>query len=204
MKICERIKKCAEELFRIYGIRSVTMDEIAAKLGVSKKTIYQCFSDKGELVDEVTKEILENNKKMAAHSREEAGNAVEEMFLTKRAIHSFLLDLNPSVLFDLERGYPASFKRVQDFKDDFMYKVIAENIRWGKQEGLYREEIDEDVYAKLRMEMVYLPFNEKLFPRSGYSILNVQNISLEFFIHSLVTSKGKKLIENYSSKEKDN
>ncbi|HRN72282.1 MAG TPA: TetR/AcrR family transcriptional regulator [Ginsengibacter sp.] len=201
MEIRDRIKKCAEELFRVYGIRSVTMDEIALKLGVSKKTIYQSFNDKGELVDEVTRDILENNIKLAIASHEQARDAVEELFLAIRAIHTFLTDLNPSVLFDMQRGYPKTFKRFHDFRFGFLYKMIVDNMRWGKKEGLYREEINEDIYARLRIEMVSMAFNEQLFPRSGYALLEIQKQSLSMYMHSLVTPKGKKLIEKYAAKE---
>ncbi|HRP18835.1 MAG TPA: TetR/AcrR family transcriptional regulator [Ginsengibacter sp.] len=201
MEIRDRIKKCAEELFRVYGIRSVTMDEIALKLGVSKKTIYQSFNDKGELVDEVTRDILENNIKLAIASHEQARDAVEELFLAIRAIHTFLTDLNPSVLFDMQRGSPKTFKRFHDFRFGFLYKMIVDNMRWGKKEGLYREEINEDIYARLRIEMVSMAFNEQLFPRSGYALLEIQKQSLSMYMHSLVTPKGKKLIEKYAAKE---
>lgn len=185
----------------MYGIRSVTMDEIALKLGVSKKTIYQSFNDKGELVDGVTRDILENNMKLAITCHEQARDAVEELFLAIRAIHTFLTDLNPSVLFDLQRGYPRTFKRFHDFRFGFLYKMIVDNLRWGKKEGLYREEVNEDIYARLRIEMVSMAFNEQLFPRSGYALLEIQKQSLSMYMHSLVTTKGKKLIEKYAAKE---
>ena len=88
MELRERIKQKADELYRRYGVKSVTMDEIASQLGVSKKTIYQCFSDKNDLVDEVIADILNFNKNLCLTSRENAQNAIHEVFLAMESLES--------------------------------------------------------------------------------------------------------------------
>lgn len=204
MEMNERIKRKAEELFRIYGIRSVTMDEISLQLGISKKTLYQSFDDKSELVDEVTKDMLQASREMAVISMEKARDAVEEIFLAKESLNTFLSNMIPSILFDLERGYPKSYQRFQDFKYNFLYDLIVKNIEWGQQEGLYREEVNADVYSRLRLEMVSIPFDERIFPKTKYTLLSLQHQLLEFYVHSLVTAKGKKLLDKYSQEKREN
>lgn len=201
MEIKERIREKAEELFRVYGIRSVTMDEIANHLGVSKKTIYQSFSDKSGLVDEVTRETLEKSRKNCEYCKKEAKDAVHEIVLTIGTLKEIMDQMNPSVLFDLERGYPGSYKRFLDFMYDYLYDVIVENLQWGKEEGLFREDINESVYAKVRLGTIPIPFNEKMFPKSKYVLFEVKQEIHKMFLYSVVSAKGQKLIEKYFKEE---
>lgn len=198
MEIRERIQQKAEELFRIYGIRSVTMDEIANQLGVSKKTIYQSFSDKNELVDAVISEMLEKNKGNCDSCRTKATNAVQEVFFAIQIMREIMANMNPSILFDLERGYPGAMKKFVLFKYDFLYGIIMQNVRWGREDGLYRIDFNEEIFAKARVEMISLPFNEQLFPKSRLTLFEVQKELMEFFLHAIATPKGLKLLEKYN------
>ena len=84
MSIKERIQQKAGELFRRYGIRSVTMDEIATQLGISKKTIYQFYSDKDALVKDIFTGITDENKKKCSYFKDISENAIHEQFLASR------------------------------------------------------------------------------------------------------------------------
>ncbi len=197
MEIKERIKQKADELYRRYGVKSVTMDEIASQLGVSKKTIYQSFDDKNELVDEVFVEMLDYNKSCCQDCRKHAQNAVHEIFLAIDSLQEIIGNMNPSILFDIERGHPNTFKKFAEFKYHFLFEIIKKNIERGIEEELYRLDLNADIIAKVRLEMMMLPFNEELFPKSQYSIAQLQQDLLEFFLFGMVTSKGHKLITKY-------
>ncbi len=201
MEIKDRVREKAKELFHIYGIRSVTMDEIANQLGVSKKTIYQSFSDKSELVDEITVDMLDCNKQSCVCCRQEAKDAVHEILLAIDAVKAITDQMNPSLLFDLERGYPNSYKRFLNFMQDYLFGIIVDNLKWGKKDGLFREDINEEIYARARLEMIPFPFNERIFPKSKYTLAKVMETLHELYLYSIVTPKGLKLIEKYS-KEK--
>lgn len=177
------------------------MDEIALQLGVSKKTIYQSFSDKSELVDEVTKVMLDSNRETCLNSRTGATDAVHEVFLALESIQEITGNLNPGILFDLQRGYPKTFERFQNFKDDFLYDIIIENLDWGKKDGFFREDVDNEVFAKMRLEMINIPFNEHLFPKTKFTLSYLQAQSLHFFLYAIVTPKGYKLIEKYNNQK---
>ena len=107
MDIKSRIGKKADELFRRYGVKSITMDEISEQLGISKKTIYQSFSDKNELVDKVVMDMLHKNQCSCEVRTKKAENAVQEVFLNMENVQSMYADLNPSFVHDIERGHPA-------------------------------------------------------------------------------------------------
>lgn len=194
----ERIRKKAEELFSMYGVRSVTMDEISMQMGISKKTLYQSFNDKSDLVDEVVKDMLKNNTVSCRECQSSAENAVDELFKAMQVVEQIMENMNPAILFDLERGYPKSFKRFHDFKYEFLYGMVVKNLRWGKEDGLYRNDVNEEIFARARLEMITVAFNEQIFPKSKFSLEQIQKELMELFLYSVVTKKGYKLIEKYS------
>lgn len=203
MNIKDRIKQKAEELYRRYGIKSVTMDEIASQLGVSKKTIYQSFDDKNQLVDAVVVEMLDYNKLCCSSSRAQAKNAVQEAYLGLESLQEMLDNMNPSILFDIERGHPQTFKKFIEYKCNFLFELIKNNIERGQEEGLYREDVDADLISKVRLEIIMLPFNEDLFPKHKYSLTAVQQKLIEYFLYAMATPKGYRLITKYQKERSD-
>lgn len=197
MELKERIKEKVVELFKLYGIRSVTMDEISAQLGISKKTLYQSFKDKSDLVDEVVKDILSENVSLCNSCKDAAEDAIDESLKTLEVMGKILAGMNPSVLFDLERGYPKIYKRFEKYRSQFLYNLLLDNIRRGKADGLYRQDIEDEVYAKARLEMIILPFNELVFPKNKFTMIGLHRSLTELFLRSMVTPKGLKLFEKY-------
>ena len=197
MELKNRIKEKADELFRRYGVKSVTMDEIASQLGVSKKTIYHSFKDKNELVDGVVEEMLEYNKFCCNTSREKASNAIQEVYLGMESLQEMLDNMNPSILFDIERGHPKTFKKFREFKNNFLFEIMKSNIERGIKEGLYREDINAEILCKLRIELIMLAFNEEIFPKHQYSLVYIQQQIIEYCLYAMATPKGYKLIANY-------
>lgn len=197
MELKERIKQKADELYQRYGVKSVTMDDIASQMGISKKTIYQCFSDKNELVDAVIAEMLQCNRSMCLQSREHAENAIHEVFLAMDNMESMFENMNSTILFDIERNHPATFKKFKEFKYSFLLELIRKNIERGKQEEIYRPEMDLDIIARIRLECAILPFSEELFPKKHYNIGFLHRQLMEFFLYGMATPKGYKLITKY-------
>ena len=108
-------------------------------------------------------------------------------------------EMNPSVLYDLQKYHPAAFKKFHEFKYTFLYKVITSNLERGIKEELYRPEIDVDVMARLRIESVMLPFNADVFPNNRTHLIHIEQQIFEHFLYGLVTAKGQKLIQKYKN-----
>src|SRR5450631_1943619 len=195
----ERILNKAAELFMKYGIRSITMDEIAAQLGISKKTIYQFFTDKDDMVEAVINLEIYKNESDCIQYRDESENAVHQIFLAVESLEEMLKYTNPIMLYDLEKHHPKSFVKIREYKYRFLYKMITENLRAGIEEENYRSDIDLDVTAKWRIESAFLVFNPDLFPHSKYKISEVNFELALLFLHGVTTAKGKQLIEKYST-----
>lgn len=197
----ERIKLKARDLFMRYGFRSVTMDEIAGQLGVSKKTIYQYFTDKDSLVEEVMQDEVEFMQTVCNKQLAESTNAIEELFRDMEQMNSVMDAMNPQIIYDLEKFYPRTFERFKKHKNTFLLDIIKKNLARGIKEELYRSEIDIDVAAKFRLESSFIAFNQDIFPYGKYSLLKVSTEIYHLYLHAIATTKGKKLIEKYIQQE---
>src|SRR5262245_4196633 len=107
----ERILEKAHELFMRYGVRSVSMDDIAAQLGMSKKTLYHDYTDKEELVDAVLSTVLEKNRNECFADKQSAENAIHEIFQAFDMMQEMFTNMNPAIVFDLEKYHPAVYKK---------------------------------------------------------------------------------------------
>ena len=180
-----------------YGIRSVSMDDIANNLGMSKKTLYQYFADKDELVDAVVEAHINRIQDDCGSCRSEAKNAIEEIFFTVDRILDEFNNMNPTLLHDLEKFHFRAYQRFRNHKDKFLLEMIRNNIEWGMQDGLYRPDIDADILSKFRIESLMIPFNVSVFPPAKYNLAHTSEIIIEHFIYGIASVKGHKLIQKY-------
>jgi TetR/AcrR family transcriptional regulator, cholesterol catabolism regulator len=199
MEIKDRIKSKADELFMRYGIRSVSMDDIAAQLGMSKKTIYQYFSDKDELVDAVVQEDIREIQHDCNTCTADARDAVEEIFITMERIVEQFRNMNPMVIYDLEKFHFRSYKKFMDHKNRFLLEIIRHNLERGITEGLYRPEINIEIMAKFRLESMMAPFNIDLFPPTRYNLADVSREIIIHFLFGVASVKGYQQILKYQS-----
>lgn len=197
----ERILEKAHELFMRYGVRSVSMDDIAAQLGMSKKTLYQYYTDKEELVDAVLSSVLEKNRNDCFADRQNAENALDEVFQAFDMMQEMFSNMNPAIVFDLEKYHPAVYKKLQQHKKVFLYQVIKQNLQRGIEEELYRPEIDVDIITRFRIESMMLAFNSEVFPDNRTRLVGIQEVILEHFLYGLATVKGQKLIQKYKQQK---
>lgn len=202
MELRNRIIAQAKNQFMRLGIRSVSMDDICSQLGISKKTIYQHFKDKDELVDIVLQEEISVMQEEALGCCLPSKNAVEEIFNTMQLITKQLANMNPVVLVDLHKYHFASFQQFMEHKNSFLLDIISSNIKRGISEGYYREDLQVEILAKYRLESMMLAFNMDIFPTSRYNLAEVSIAIIENFLYGLATEKGFKLIEEYKQKSR--
>jgi len=193
----ERILEKATALFMQYGIRSITMDEIAAQLGISKKTIYQFFTDKDAMVEAVVNEETKRNEEDCRNFSSAAENAVHENFLAMDSIQEIMKAMNPQIMYDLEKHHPVAFKRLKQFKYQYLYAMIRANLERGLQEELYRQNLNLDLVIRHRIESSFMPFNHEAFPAGKYPMNQTCRELVILYLHSITNEKGKKLIDKY-------
>ncbi|MEM9833427.1 MAG: TetR/AcrR family transcriptional regulator [Bacteroidota bacterium] len=198
MESKEQIAQTAEQLFLKYGVRSVTMDDIARQLGISKKTIYQYFSDKDEVVELATLRILEREKQLMEEVQKQSENAIHELHLITKYIRQHITEINPSALFDIQKYHRDAWKTYLDFKDSVFIQTIESSIRRGMREGYFRDEIDPKILAKLRIEQIHVAFDDQVFPKNEFDWTEVHLQIFYNFCYGLLTPKGVELFENYA------
>ena len=129
MEMKDRIQQKANDLFRRYGVKSITMDEIAAQLGASKKTIYQYFSDKDELVEAVVSHTIDFVQQTCDENRNSSKDAIHELFQAMDFLQQIFSGMNPAMMYDLERFHPQSYRIFLDHKNKYLFEVIKANLK---------------------------------------------------------------------------
>lgn len=198
MDVKERIMVKAEEMFMQYGIRSVSMDDIANSLGMSKKTLYHYYADKDELVNAVVESHINGIQEDCIMGRKDAKDAIHEIFITMERILVEFSNMNPMLLYDMEKFHFRAYQRFREHKDKFLAQVIRENLEWGVKDEVYRAEIDIEVLTKFRLESMMLPFNVAIYPPGKYNLGELSTAIMEHFVYGVATIKGHKLIQKYN------
>ncbi|MCZ2222585.1 MAG: TetR/AcrR family transcriptional regulator [Chitinophagales bacterium] len=193
----KRIVEESQKLFMTYGIRSISMDEIAQRLGISKKTIYQYYKDKDELVNEVIEAQIQQNECISKHHTNCCNNSIHEVFLAMETVEEMLKSMNPILLFDLKKYHPSAYKKLSDFKFHFFYTIVKNNIERGIQEGLYREDVNADIISRFRVASIFMVLDNESLKPNEYAISDIMWEITYLFLYGVATSKGLKTIQKY-------
>jgi AcrR family transcriptional regulator len=198
----ERILLKARDLMLQSGLRQVTMDDLAQELGISKKTIYQYYKDKDDLVKAVVNLELKNHEAICNNCELSAENAIHEMFLLMENMKAMTQTMNPNAMMELDKHFPSAFEIIKNHKDEFLFSLIKQNLMKGIKEGFYRNDLDIDILSKFRLETVFIPFNLRLFPLDKFNSLEVHTQLMEHFVYGLMTIKGHELMDQYKKLSK--
>lgn len=197
MIVKEKIVGGAGELIMQYGIRTVTMDDIAKHLSMSKKTIYQYFKDKEELVNAITKVHLDVEGDRFNSVTELSENSVHELILVSSCLRESMQEMKINIMHELQKFYPTAWNLYTEFKENVMLKSIQKVIERGQREGFFRKEIDSELIALMRVEQVQTFFMKNIYSRDKYSLAELQLQLFDHFIHGLFTIDGHKLFNQY-------
>ncbi len=184
------------------GLRQVTMDDLAHQLGISKKTIYQYYKDKDDLVKAVVNLELKDHELTCKDCKSKAENAIHEMFLLMENMKAMTQTMNPNSMMELEKHFSNAFDMIKNHKDEFLFSLIKQNLMKGIEEGCYRKDLDIDIISKFRLETVFIPFNLHLFPLSKFNSIEVHTQLMEHFVYGLMTIKGHELMDRYKKLSK--
>lgn len=197
MDIQERILEKAEELFKKHGIKSVTMDDIAARLGISKKTIYQSFSDKNELVSQIFNHHILQSREDCFAASEHAQNAIHEVLIGLETFYETMQNINPNIMYDLEKYHPDVFAKIIEFKNRFLHTIIVKNLQRGIEEELYRSDINIEIITRLRLATLLLGMNIEVFPVHQFRLADTEREIVTHFLSGIVTPKGARVMKKY-------
>jgi len=191
----EKIIEKSNELFLNLGFKSVTMDEIANALGVSKKTIYKYFKNKTELVDAVTNHtfcvISDGINKICALK----GNPIDELFDIKQFVMTHLKDEKSSPQYQLQKYYPKTYISLKKKQFDIMQGCVIENLKYGIELGVYRDDIDIEFISRIYFIGLTGIKDKDMFPLKNYSMTTLMNYYYEYHLRGICTEKGIKKLK---------
>lgn len=198
LEIKDYIINGADKLFCQYGFKSVTMDDIAKHLGISKKTIYQNFKDKNELINILIRDRIVNQDLQMNKCFDASENAVQELYFGIQDMDYFLATMNPMLFYDLQKYHQEAWLKFIAFKEKEIGKKILENLERGKQEGLYRAEINTEIIARMRLDQVDVVFTQNgRYDTNKNSLSSIMVEITRHFLFGICNNEGLKLIHKY-------
>lgn len=192
------------ELFMRYGIKSLTMDEIARKLGISKKTIYKYVSDKNDLVNQCVRMAVSNEECILCDVQEQVGNAIDILLDVNKRVSEKVQNVQPSVMYDIERYYPEAHKIMQNHKKEFIFNMVKENMELGIKEGLYRNNLIPEVIASSYIAMTSQIFNPDPMNPPEYDFKTLHKEIARYHIRGIASEKGRKYLKEKLNTDIDN
>ncbi len=186
----EKILSKAADKFLSLGVKSVTMDEIAADLGMSKKTIYAHFATKTKLVEATALYVFENISKGIKEIKEENNDPIEEMYHIKNFACQHLKDERSSPQFQLKKYYPKIYSTITGMQQQLMEGQIKDNLQRGIQTEIYRPEVPVAFTSRIYFVGLLGIKDRELFPESEYSTSELIEKHLEYHLRAIVTEKG--------------
>jgi len=185
----------ATDMFLTLGFKSVTMDDIASEMGISKKTIYQHFANKDELVKEVTTNLFENISCGIDEIILANKNPIEELFAIKEFVMKNLKDENTSPIYQLHKYYPKIHKSLMLKQFDKMGSCVIENLDKGINLGLFRKRINKELIARFYFAGMNSIKDVEIFNPDKFSLKEVQTNYLEYHLRGICTPKGVTQLE---------
>ena len=185
-----------------YGIKSITMDDIARELGMSKKTLYQYVDNKTDLIEQIFQQHVEEEKKVIERIRHDSADAIDEILRIARYVVEQLRELAPTTVYDLQKYYRNTWKQMDALHQRHVYTVIKDNLERGIRQGVYRSNLNPDIVAKLYVGKTSLVADEEMFPAREYNIQNLYWEYINYHIRGIASAEGQRLLEKYKAAEK--
>jgi AcrR family transcriptional regulator len=185
----------SRELFMKYGLKNLTMDDIAKELGMSKKTIYQFVENKAGLIKLTLEDYLDEEKECMAGILKNAKNSIDEIVQLIGYLSQALREFNASSMYDMQKYYPESWDMYTDYRYNFLLARIKTNLENGIKEGYYRKELNTDIISKIYVFSIEIIRNQELFPAGSYAFINSYLEFQNYHLRGIVSPKGLKYLE---------
>ncbi len=178
------------KLYTRYGIKSVTMDDVSRELGISKKTLYQFVHDKNELVGKVIDYQCKERMLYMKSLNLDNLPALKEVVEVSKMINKTISEFNPSFQYDLSKYYMSIYKKMMKINRDSMAESMLHNIKKGKAEGYYRQNLNEDIIVNMHIANVENLANIGFYSSRKESPEEVQKELFAYHMHAILTAEG--------------
>jgi TetR/AcrR family transcriptional regulator, cholesterol catabolism regulator len=191
--ILEQVRR----LYHRYGIKSVTMDDVARQLCISKKTLYERFADKEDLVKNVLMMDHQNRNNFFNEIEKKKMNAINEILEVYKAINAMFMDYNTSMEYDIRKYYPGLYQKVREIRRKKMYETVYNNMNKGMREGWYRNDLNTKIIARLHVFRVENMFENDIFTVEELVSTKVFNEIFVYHMYGILSAKGRLYFEKY-------
>ena len=188
------------QLFMRLGIKSLTMDEIARQLGVSKKTLYKYAYDKKELVSKAVQLAIDEEESLLSEMHEANGNAIDKIFAINTMISEKLQSIQPAVIFDMQKYYPEAWAIMEEHKSVFIHNQIKENLEEGIKQGLYRNNMNPELVARIYVTLINSIFDSPLYSLSKHSFKETHIEVARYHLRGITNKKGVEYMQQIFNK----
>jgi AcrR family transcriptional regulator len=185
----------AEALFLRYGFKSITMDDIARELGISKKTLYQYFADKNDLVNQVVDAHLSNERDMCMKLEAGEKDPIAYLLAISDNFSNEDKHVNTVILYDLKKYFKEAWDKIEEYSKDFIYEQVLKNMIDGKEKGLYRKEMNERIIALHYVHMIQFMVNPENYQKEERDFKVVHKELMQYHLHGILTDKGLKQLD---------
>jgi len=199
----EKILHTATELFLSQGFKSITMDDIASEMAISKKTIYSHFKTKEAIVEATTDDLFSKICGGIDHICALQKNPIEELYEIKRFVLEHLKGEQSSPMYQLQKYYPKQHRKMRKQQYDYMQECVVENIERGLDEGLYRKNINVQFVSRIYFTGMVGIKDAEIFPVATFPASTLYDMYLEYHLRGVVTPKGRKLLNNLIQSNED-
>ena len=196
----QRIIEEAADMFRTYGIRAVTMDMLASRMGISKRTIYEVFKDKDELLRGVLKWMAVKQRGLMTKIFKESENVIEAIFKMLDIMTEHFRKMSPAFRMDMRRFHNDIVTKLKETDELPYYSNNTEIIMRGIKEGIFRKDIDIEITNKCLLEVVRMSNDKDIFPPDDFTSENVIRDFYVNYLRGISTQKGLDLINFYEKK----
>jgi|688.fasta_scaffold193787_2 AcrR family transcriptional regulator len=194
-EVRNKIISTAEVLFLKFGFKRVTMDDISNELGMSKKTIYQFFSDKNNLVSETVLRHISMEKNACDCLLHQQENPVAFMLAITDTFGDLKKQINPSVLYDLKKYFKESWDILNKFRVEFIFNQILQNLKEGRDKGFYHSNFDEVLIARFYIHLVDFMINPENYALEKFDFKTIHSEMMKYHLRAICTEKGLKYLE---------
>lgn len=184
----------AAEIFTRNGIKSMNMDDISRHIGISKKTLYQYFSNKKDLVKKSVELHIKTEQACMREALCEDINPIDELMLMTRMVSSQVKEMHPSIIFDLRKYHPEAYKCLAEHRNLFVYSNIKNNIEKGVKTGLYRENINSEILTRLYLAMMNVILDPESNALSDFNYIEIYKEMIRYHIKGIASEKGREYL----------
>ncbi len=192
----ENLLTTARDFFMQYGIKSVSMDDLSSKLGISKKTLYQVVDNKEDLVMKVIENHIDIQNQEMEEIVSKNSDAIQEMLVFARYIIDLLKNLKPGVTYDLKKYYPTAWRKIEQLHMQTIDKIILTNIKKGIKEGVYRKNVNPEIISKLYLTQALQISDEQLFPLKKFKMESLIREFIAYHFYGIASLEGFKKLNS--------